>query len=268
MAGSMPVRPRVAQGPAGTYGIVLRVTTESSPSLTHPTPAEPVQPEPVRPGLARPVVLLDLDGTLSESAPGITASVAAAYRTLGLPVPTPAELLSFVGPPLQDSLRAHGVPEDLVGAAITAYRAHYDAGALRETRAYPGVLDALRTLRAAGCALLVATSKPQVRADPVCAYLGIDALVDGVFGAPPDDVPSSKALVIASALASVPGHGPAVMVGDRMHDVVGAHAHALPCLGVTWGYAEPGELADADALVDDPADLARAVLDLLAATRR
>ncbi|UJP38646.1 HAD hydrolase-like protein [Cellulomonas palmilytica] len=213
---------------------------------------------------APPVVLLDLDGTLSESAPGITASVAVAYRALGLPVPTPAELLSFVGPPLPDSLRAHGVPDELVPHALTAYRAHYDAGALRLTRAYPGVLDALRALRAAGCTLLVATSKPQVRADPVCAYLGVDALVDGVFGAPPDEVPSSKALVIADALASVPGHGPAVMVGDRSHDVVGAHAHGLPCLGVTWGYAEPGELADADALVDDTADLPRAALDLLA----
>lgn len=220
------------------------------------------------PALARPVVLLDLDGTLSESAPGITASVAAAYRALGLAVPTASELLSFVGPPLQDSLRAHGVPDDLVGAAITAYRVHYDAGALRETRAYPGVLDALRSLRAAGCTLLVATSKPQVRADPVCAYLGIDALVDGVHGAPPDDVPSSKALVIEAALASVPGHGPAVMVGDRSHDVVGAHLNGLPCLGVTWGYAVQDELADADALVDDPADLAHAALDLLARAPR
>ncbi len=216
------------------------------------------------PGPAAPLVLLDLDGTLSESAPGITASVEAAYRALRLPVPAPAELLSFVGPPLRDGFRAHGVPDDLVGAAVTAYRSHYDAGALRDTRAYPRVLDALRTLRAAGCTLLVATSKQQVRAEAVCAYLGIDALVDGVFGAPPDEVPSSKALVIASALASVPGHGPAIMVGDRSHDVVGAHLQGLACLGVTWGYAEPGELADADALVDDPADLARAALDLLA----
>ncbi|AEI12631.1 HAD hydrolase-like protein [Cellulomonas gilvus] len=216
----------------------------------------------------RPVVLLDLDGTLSESAPGITASAAHAYRTLGLPVPDPATLLGFVGPPLADSLRAHGVPEHLVADALTAYRAHYDAGALRATRAYPGVLDALRTLRAAGCTLLVATSKPQVRADPVCAYLGVDALVDGVFGAPPDDVPSTKADVVAAALASVPGHGPAVMVGDRVHDVVGAHANGVPCVGVTWGYAQPGELADADVRVSAPGALATAVLALLAAAGR
>lgn len=262
MAGSMPVPPRVAQGSRRSYGIVLGVTTDS------PAPvSDAVRPDRARPAPGRPVVLLDLDGTLSESAPGITASVAAAYRTLGLPVPSPAGLLSFVGPPLRDSMRAHGVPDHLVADAIAAYRAHYDAGALKDTRVYPSVLDALRALRAAGCTLLVATSKAQVRADPVCAYLGIDALVDDVFGAPPDDVPSTKALVIASALASVPGHGPAVMVGDRTHDVVGAHTRGLPCLGVTWGYAEPGELADADALVDDPADLPRAVLDLLARTR-
>ncbi|WP_444665384.1 HAD hydrolase-like protein [Cellulomonas sp. CW35] len=243
----------------------MHVTTHATTHATLPTTPPTTTPTTTDPSAA-PVVLLDLDGTLSESAPGITASVAAAYGSLGLPVPSAAALRSFVGPPLQDSLRAHGVPEDLVPAALAAYRAHYDAGALRETRAYPGVLDALRALRAAGCTLLVATSKPQVRADPVCAYLGIDALVDGVFGAPPDDVPSSKALVVAAALASVPGHGPAVMVGDRSHDVVGAHANGVPCLGVTWGYAEPGELAEADALVDETDDLPRAALELLART--
>lgn len=228
-----------------------------------PHPASPADvAADVPPG--RPVVLLDLDGTLSESAPGITASVAVAYRALGMPVPPADVLRSFIGPPLPVAFRAHGVPDERVDAAVAAFRAHYDAGALRETRAYRGVPDALRDLRAAGCTLLVATSKRQLRADVVCAFLGVAALVDGVFGAPPDDVPSTKASVIADALASVPGHGPAVMVGDRTHDVVGAHAHGLPCLGVTWGYAEPGELDAADALVDRPADLPRAVLALLA----
>lgn len=211
-----------------------------------------------------PVVLLDLDGTLSESAPGITASLAAAYRDLGLPVPDADVLRSFVGPPLTASFHAHGVPEPLVEDLLAAYRRHYDGGGLRDTRVYPGVLDALRTLRAAGCTLLLATSKPRSRALPVCAHLGLDALLDGVHAAPDDDATTSKAHVVGAALASVPSRGPAVMVGDRVYDVAGAHAHGVPCVGVTWGYAAPGELADADALVDDAADLARTALALLA----
>ncbi|MBT0995693.1 HAD hydrolase-like protein [Cellulomonas sp. DKR-3] len=217
----------------------------------------------------RPVVLLDLDGTLSESAPGITASLAAAYRDLALPVPDAAVLRSFVGPPLTASFRTHGVPEPLVADLLAAYRRHYDAGGLRDTRVYPGVRDALATLRAAGCTLLVATSKPRVRALPVCAHLGLDGLLDGVFAAPDDEASTSKADVVAAALASATDAGtdrrPAVMVGDRVFDVAGAHANGIPCVGVAWGYAEPAELADADAVVRDPADLARTVLDLLRA---
>ena len=57
-----------------------------------------------------PLVLLDLDGTLIDSAPGITSCVAAAYRDAGLPVPSPVELRSFIGPAIHDSLRRHGVP--------------------------------------------------------------------------------------------------------------------------------------------------------------
>jgi phosphoglycolate phosphatase len=214
------------------------------------------------PSPAPPTVLLDLDGTLSESAPGITGSLVKAYRDLDLPVPDAATLRSFVGPPMTASFRANGVPEALVDDLLAAYRRHYDAGGLRDTRVYPGVVDALHTLRAAGCTLVLATSKPRARALPVCEYLGLDPLLDDVFAAPDDDAATSKAHVVAAALA---GRGPAVMVGDRVFDVDGAHANGIPCVGVTWGYAEPGELADADALVDDAADLAGTVLALLGA---
>lgn len=208
-------------------------------------------------------MLLDLDGTLSQSAPGITACVAAAYREHGLPVPDAATLRSFVGPPLTASLRAHGVPDDLVADVLAAYRRHYDAGGLRDTRVYPGVVDALTAWRAAGCTLLVATSKPRSRAVPVCAHLGLDALVDGIHSAPDDSDTHSKADVVAAALASVPDRGPAVMVGDRVFDVDGAHAHGIPCVAVAWGYASDDELAHADAYVTDPAALTTTVLTLL-----
>jgi phosphoglycolate phosphatase len=105
---------------------------------------------------------------------------------------------------------------------------------------------------------------------PICDRFGLTALVDGVFGAPLDEATSTKADVIAKALASLgrvspvdaATDGPVLMVGDREHDVHGAAAHGIGCLGVTWGYAAPGELerAGAVALVDDVARLAEAVL--------
>jgi phosphoglycolate phosphatase len=214
----------------------------------------------------RPLVLLDLDGTLMDSAPGITASVAHAYRALGLPVPDAATLRSFVGPPITDSFPRHGVPPELLTEAIAQYRAAFTAGGMFDNAVFDGVPAALRELRESGFALAVATSKPEVYARPICDRFGLSPLVDGVFGAPLDEGTSTKADVIAKALANLGRNtedaARTLMVGDREHDVHGAAEHGIACLGVTWGYAAPGELerAGAVAVLDDVADLVPAVL--------
>ena len=212
------------------------------------------------------LVLLDLDGTLADSAPGITASAAHAFRTLGLPVPDSAALRRFVGPPITTSFARHGVPTARMDAAVDAYRSAFAAGGLFDASVYPGVPEQLARLREAGCTLVVATSKPTVFAIPVCEHLGLDLLVDAVHGASLDESRSSKALVIAEALeANRPTSGPVLMVGDREHDVHGAAAHGLDCVGVAWGYAAPGELTGAGAIdvVARPEDLAASVLRAL-----
>ena len=201
-----------------------------------------------------------------DSAPGITASVAHAYRALGLPVPDAATLRSFVGPPITDSFPRHGVPPELLTEAIAQYRAAFTAGGMFDNAVFDGVPAALRELRESGFALAVATSKPEVYARPICERFGLSPLVDGVFGAPLDEGTSTKADVIAKALANLgrtrEDAARMLMVGDREHDVHGAAEHGIACLGVTWGYAAPGELerAGAVAVLDDVADLVPAVL--------
>ncbi|PZR52616.1 haloacid dehalogenase [Xylanimonas oleitrophica] len=214
-----------------------------------------------------PLVLLDLDGTLMDSAPGILASVTHAYRTLGLPVPDAATLRSFVGPPITESFPSHGVPSEQVEEAIKLYRADFAETGMWDNSVFDGVPAQLERLRDAGCTLAVATSKPEVFARPITERFGLAPLVDAVFGAPLDEQ-GTKADVIAKALATLgrtPADGPALMVGDREHDVVGAREHGIDCLGVTWGYAAPGELEEAGAVavLDDVDQLAEQVLRLL-----
>lgn len=214
--------------------------------------------------MTSPLVLLDLDGTLIDSIPGIVASIAVAYRRCGLPVPTDTELRSFVGPPIGDSLRAHGVPDDRVDEVVRAYREDFGATGMHDATVFDGIPELLTDLRAAGCRLVVATSKPEVFAVPICADHGLTPLVDGIFGAPLDES-GTKADVIARALAAEP-HAPSpattLMVGDREHDVHGARAHGIDCVGVSWGYAAPGELAAAGAVavVETVVELRRTVL--------
>lgn len=233
--------------------------------------ALPLPPTPAPSPDAPPLVLLDLDGTLTDSAPGIMDSARTAFEALGLPPLTPEQLRGFVGPPLVEGLRHAGVPEERLAEGVRAYRAYFAKTGMWDNRVFDGVPGQLRALRAAGCSLAVATSKPEIYARPICERFGLAELVDGVYGAPTDDVPSTKATVIAHALTELaamvpplmPPPGRIVMVGDRRHDIEGASAHGIPCLGAGWGYGTPDELAGAVAVVPDVAGLASAVLALL-----
>ena len=209
-----------------------------------------------------PLCLFDLDGTLMDSAPGITTSATHAYRALGLAVPDAAVLRSFVGPPLSGSFLAHGVPADRLADAMRLYREEFVTRMISDNSLFDGVVDVLDELRAAGVLLAIATSKPEVFARPICDAFGLTARVDAIFGAPLDHVPSTKADIVRAALAAFPSAAPVLMVGDREHDVLGARECGVDTVGVTWGYAADGELLAATPLelVSAVADLARVVL--------
>lgn len=211
------------------------------------------------------LVLLDLDGTLTDPWDGITRSVAHALDRLGRPALDETALRSFIGPPLQDSFAGLGLDGTGVEAAVRLYRERFAQQGLYEIRVYDGVAEALADLCAQGHRLAVATSKPTVFAQRIVEHVGLDRHLDVTVGATLDGSRRAKADVIAVALHRLGRPDTdAVMVGDRQQDVDGARAHGLPCLGVAWGYADPGELeqAGAIALLDAPADLAPAVADL------
>jgi phosphoglycolate phosphatase len=210
------------------------------------------------------LVLFDLDGTLVDSTPGIWASIRFAIARLGSPEPTPGQLNAMVGPPLEDGFAgAFGLRPGDVGRAVELYRSHYTAGAMFDAEVYDGIPELLAGLRADGSTLAVATSKPEPFAVQILEHAGLLARFAGVHGATLDGRVRHKDQVVAAALAAHPAGERPVLVGDRSHDVLGARAHGLPCIGAGWGPAPPGELAAAGAAVvaaapaEVPAALAR-----------
>jgi phosphoglycolate phosphatase len=208
------------------------------------------------------VVMFDLDGTLSDSAPGILRSLGHAFALNGLPALDAPTARALLGPPFHESL------PPLIGAAavpdvIAAYRDHYGRAGMFDTSPYPGVAAILADLRAVGVRLAVATSKPEHYAVPIIDHLGLAGLFDTIGGDELDGSRGTKALVIATVLARLgdPDPSTVLMVGDRSHDVEGARAHGIATIGVGWGYAPPGELAAArpQAICATPAALARAL---------
>jgi phosphoglycolate phosphatase len=207
-------------------------------------------------------VLLDLDGTLVDSATTIVEHLAAAIAEVGFPVPDDAELRRLVGPPFETALPELGLTPEQTAAAIVAYRTSYDAVAATITPVYPGIRALLERLRADGMRTATATSKPEDLARKIVAGTGLGSYLDLVGGADHVSGRVGKAAVVASVLERLrldPARDPVVLVGDRRHDVEGGAAHGVPTIGVTWGYAEPGELAGARLIVSDVDELAAAL---------
>ena len=208
------------------------------------------------------VVLFDLDGTLSDSAPGILGALRHAFAVNGLPALDPLVERTLLGPPFYESLPPL-IGADKLDRVIDAYREHYGAGGLFETSAYDGVPELLATLRASGLRLAVATSKPEHYAVPIVEHLGLAEYFETVGGDELDGSLRTKALVIGKVLTRLgrPEPGTVVMVGDREHDVAGAREHGISCIGAAWGYALPGELERAGAaqICATPRELAAAL---------
>jgi phosphoglycolate phosphatase len=205
-------------------------------------------------------VLLDLDGTLVDSATTITEHLAAALSEVGAPVPDAQRLRRLVGPPFETALPELGLTPEQTAAAIVAYRTSYDAVAATVTPVYPGVPALLERLREEGMRLAVATSKPEELARKIVAGVGLAGHLDLVGGADHIGGRVGKAAVVGSVIERLhvdPARQPVVMVGDRHHDVDGAAEHGIPTIGVVWGYSEPGELHGARLVVSEIAELAK-----------
>lgn len=226
-------------------------------------------PESLPHGSRRPAgfqtILFDLDGTLTDPSVGITRSILFALEKMGLIEEHPARLLSFIGPPLLESFRKHYCPDEASARrAVAYYRDYFSVTGLYENAVYPGIPRLLERLRAGGRRLVLATSKPTVFAEKILRHFALDPYFSLVVGSNLDGTRTEKGEVIGEALAQL---GPScakesiVMVGDREHDVIGARAYGLACIGVTYGFGSPAELQAAGAafLADSVEDL----LDLL-----
>ena len=193
-------------------------------------------------------ILFDLDGTLTDSGEGILNCVELALRHFNLPVPDREALRVFVGPPLHDTFVKFGVPEENVEEAVAVFRSRYTTTGKFENTPYPGIHDLLQTLKGQGYILLVATSKPETLANEILDKFELSQHFDQICGATLDRSRITKEDVIAYLLAQTNGDDNMLMVGDTAFDVIGAAAHGIPTVGVSWGYGEVADMENAGAV--------------------
>jgi len=204
-------------------------------------------------------VLFDLDGTLVDSAPGITQCLAKTITAFGGASVSPHSLVSFVGPPVIDTLRAFtDLPQSRLPEAIEHYRALYLERGIAHSSVYPGIPAMLGMLREMGVPVAVATSKRLSHAHAILEHHNLEGSFVAIRGAAEDDSAADKAAVIAAALDGL-GAAAAhpVLIGDRSFDVLGAAALGVPAVFASWGYGDPAEAGAAVLVASDPADAAR-----------
>ncbi len=205
------------------------------------------------------VFFFDLDGTLIDSAVGITRCVAHALEKMGQPVPGYAELRKWIGPALRTSFTPVFGDAQRVEQAVELYRERFDVQGWQEHEIYAGIGEVVQGLRAAGHRLAVVTAKNEPHARRIVAHLPFGECFEDIIGATPDGSRSHKPELIAEALQRLSLQpSQCWMIGDRRMDIEGARHHGMRNVGVLWGFGGREELqaAGAGALAATPAELA------------
>lgn len=209
-------------------------------------------------------ILFDLDGTLTDPREGITKSVQYALSKMGIEEPDLGSLEHFIGPPLYDEFRAcYGFSDEDAKMAVKFYRERFSVVGWRENLLLDGISGLLADLQGAGLCLALASSKPKVFCERILTMFELGQYMSFVSGAELDGRRGTKVEVVQYAIEQlgITDLNDVVLVGDRLHDVEGAHAAGIRCVGVTFGFGGREELENAGSdWIVDTVDELRALL--------
>lgn len=221
-------------------------------------------------------ILFDLDGTLTDPKEGITTCVQYALKDFGIVEEDLDKLEPFIGPPLKDSfMQYYDMTEEQAERAVEKYRERFQDTGIFENELYAGIHDLLRTLKAGGLHLAVASSKPTVFVERILKHFKIDKYFEVVVGSELNGERVEKPQVIQEVLHRFfpgvqPRYDEVFMVGDRKFDVAGAKTFRIETVGVTYGYGSMEELkeARADYIVNSVAELKKLLMREVEAVQR
>lgn len=213
------------------------------------------------------IAIFDLDGTITDSGPGIVNSIRYALEKYSLPVPEEKVLRTFIGPPLKEQFQAVcGLNEEESARMVDAYREYYTEKGIFENSVYSGVPEMLEQMKEAGVRILMATAKPEKFARRIAEHFDFAKYFEFIGGACMDGRRTDKYEVIEYVIRqcgiSEEERESAVMIGDRSHDMIGAAKAGLHSLGVLYGYGDRAELegAGAEMIAETPEEVCGLIL--------
>lgn len=199
-------------------------------------------------------LLLDVDGTLIDSYPGIREGFARGLDAVGYPLPDESFIRRIPGPPMRESMAAAGLDDAQIDRAMEVYSEYMSIEGWQVFTVFDGVIEAIRGWKEKGFRVVTATSKSEKFARLALEEAGILPMIDFLGAANYDVDRTTKIEVIRYVMGSVRPHNP-LMVGDRKHDFAGAAEFGLPSVAVTWGYGDADEWAQATYIARDAEEL-------------
>jgi len=190
-------------------------------------------------------ILFDLDGTLTDSSPGIINSLTYAFEKLDFKIKSREELRVFIGPPLIDMMmEQYGFSHEKATLGLKYYREYFRDKGIFENSVYDGIPEMLSELQTRGYKLLLATSKPEEFAKRIMEHFDLSKYFYFIGGSDMGETRSSKSAVIEYVLKNlgITESEKCIMVGDREHDVIGAGKYGIKTIGVLFGYGSREEL--------------------------
>ncbi|NKB91985.1 MAG: HAD hydrolase-like protein [Candidatus Nanopelagicales bacterium] len=206
------------------------------------------------------IVLIDLDGTISDSSPGMLTGFRKVFDRFDMEQPSDESIRRHFGPPLAVTWReVYGMTDEQIVVGLEVYREYYHDVGMFENNLYDGVPELIKHLHAEGVTLSTATSKPEFSASRIIEHFGLREYFTFIGAADLAGTRDDKSAVIAHTLENLQASSQThniVMMGDRRHDVEGAREHGIDTIGVLWGYGTADELsaAGAIALAETPPD--------------
>lgn len=211
------------------------------------------------------LVMIDLDGTMIDTAPDIVAAANLMLRDLGHGARDAAAIRGWIGNGVERLVKRALTGEKmdepdpkLFEAALALFRQHYGAHLSGRSRPYPGAVEGLAALQRTGFQLVCITNKTAAFTEPLLRALDLRRFFrlvlsgDSLPAKKPDPLPLTHA---CRHFQVTPEH--AVLVGDSTNDVAAARAAGMPVICVPYGYNHGDDIraAGPDLMIDTLADL-------------
>ncbi len=209
-------------------------------------------------------ILFDLDGTITQSAPGIRRCIELTMDKMGKECPDLSDYSRYIGPPLiQTFQRLCKLSLEEAQEALKIYLSLYDTEGDPRNKLFEGVEEMLKVLKGSPCRVALCTSKNQRSATRVCEFLKVSEYFDALCGSDGTPERREKEDIIPYAIKTLGGEkgDRVVMIGDTHFDAKGAVYNGVDFIGVTYGYGKKEDMEAVGAKVF--ADTTRELLELI-----